>query len=260
MKSKNRGVYRAIGTAELHSPEDKRRYNRHLFAVVATRYDVVTRFLSFGRDQAWKRRLLRLSLSPRREIHRVLDLACGTGDITLALHQRFPHSQVTGLDLTGEMIHRAQRRASTLTHHGTGSLTFVEGDMNALPLGDAQVDLVTGGYALRNAPDLDHALSEVYRVLRPAGWALFLDFSAPPAPILRALQYRVLRFWGEVWGVVLHGDLHVYGYIARSLRVFPTVPELAHRAERAGFAVRYSPLLMGGMMQILRLEKPSRES
>ncbi len=258
MKSKDRGIHRAIGSVELHSPDGKRQYNRDLFAVVATRYDVVTRFLSFGRDQAWKRRLIRLC--PQAGVHDVLDLACGTGDITLALHRQFPQSDVTGLDLTREMITRAQRRSRTCIRRHSGSLNFLEGDMNALPSRDESIDLVTGGYALRNAPDLDHALREVHRVLRPGGWAVFLDFSAPPSPGLRALQYGILRFWGEVWGWLLHGDPHVYGYIARSLRVFPPVPELARRARHAGFSLHYSPLLMGGMMQILRLQKPSQGS
>ncbi|TVR67707.1 MAG: methyltransferase domain-containing protein, partial [Spirochaetaceae bacterium] len=105
-----------MGEDELASPDRKLRYNRRLFAVVAPRYDLVTRLLSLGRDAAWKRMLLEM-LPPDQEWSRadagrpaVLDLACGTGDITVLLARRYPRGAVLGLDLTEEMLVRARDR------------------------------------------------------------------------------------------------------------------------------------------------------
>ncbi len=247
-------IGRAIGRSELGSPQRKRRYNENLFAVVAPRYDLVTRFLSFGRDQWWKQRLVKLT--PRRSVSTVMDLACGTGDITLLLQNRFPEATVTGLDLTEGMLTRARRRPTS----GDRTPRFVQGDMNELPLPDGTADVISGGYALRNAPDLAQTLHEIHRVLRPRGTAHFLEFSAPQQPLLRGLEYRILRFWGQLWGVILHGDAEVYAYIARSLRAFPDAPDLEEIARQTGFEVLHSPFLMAGMMRILRLRKRSGES
>lgn len=259
---KSNGIGRAIGKRELQRPEEKREYNRRLFAVVARRYDLVTRFLSFGQDQRWKRRLI--ALIPRRVDSCgsagcvFLDLACGTGDITALLHHTFPKAHVTGLDLSEEMLAYARRRIGAMAGGAMagGAVALLSGDMNHLRWHHNSVDMVTGGYALRNAPDLGHTLREVHRVLRPGGVALFLDFSASPRRIIRAVQFRVLRFWGQVWGMVLHGDPEVYGYIARSLRAYPHALELQELCRRSGFAVLPSPRFMGGMMCILRLRKP----
>ncbi|MDA3873151.1 MAG: class I SAM-dependent methyltransferase, partial [Kiritimatiellae bacterium] len=93
----------------LQDPESKRLYNRNLFREVAPRYDLITRILSFGRDAAWKRWML--NQLPHQSPGSILDLACGTGDITRALHQRYPHAKVIGLDLTPEMLTLARELA-----------------------------------------------------------------------------------------------------------------------------------------------------
>lgn len=270
MKSKNddeqhrRSSGRAAGPgritgAELGAPGRKLLYNQRLFAVVAPRYDLVTRLLSFGRDSSWKRRLVRLL---PREATAVLDVACGTGDITFLLSRRYRNSDVTGLDLTEAMLVRARRR---LTAGGRQSpfrrVRFTRGDMSDLKsFADERVDIVTGGYALRNAPDLARTVEEVHRVLRPGGTAAFLEFSLPDQPQLRRVQGALLRFWGQFWGVVLHGDPEVYGYIARSLGRFPPRTELDELFRSYGFRVLYSPSLMGGFARISRIRKIRRLS
>ena len=286
MKSNNRteqckGVasLKRIRLTELASPERKRDYNRGLFTVVAPKYDLVTRFLSFGRDAAWKRTLV--GLLPDQDAFgagsgpTILDLACGTADITLLLADRFPRGEVVGLDLSREMISRAERRTRAwrrararsvrarqargatrpgnvqeYTHKGT--LRFSIGDMNTLLIPDSSVDIVTGGYALRNAPDLEHTLEEVARVLKPGGRALFLDFSHTELPLLRRMQQPLLRFWGQFWGYVLHGDPEVYAYIARSLAHFPDNRTLERLFVRAGFTRIVSVARMFGFVRIIR--------
>jgi demethylmenaquinone methyltransferase/2-methoxy-6-polyprenyl-1,4-benzoquinol methylase len=101
------------------------------------------------------------------------------------------------------------------------NVRFERGDLCDLPFPDGSADVVTGSYALRNAPDLRKAVAEVRRVLAPGGIAAFLDFSNPERPLLRHLQYRLLRSWCGLWGLLLHGTPEIHGYVAESLRLFP---------------------------------------
>ncbi len=233
----------------LADPTRKRAHNRRLFTTVAPRYDLVTRVLSFGRDRAWKRALVSrlpeldaLSAPPGF----VLDLACGTGDITFALARRYPKAQVVGLDLNPEMLAFARRRAEGVP----GRLTFEEGDMQELPFDDGSVNIVTGGYALRNAPDLATTLTEIRRVLAPGGTVAFLEFSRSHRAAPAAAQLALLRFWGRLWGRVLHRDPEVYGYIAESLAAFPDLKTFESKLRRAGFSGVCSRRFMFGLLAI----------
>lgn len=255
-----------IEGAELRSPQRKRRYNAALFAQVAPRYQLVTRCLSFGRDRSWKRLLVRDVLerlrrraaapAPGPDDRAVaLDLACGTGDITLELARALPTGSVVGVDLSPDMLWRARRRAK---RDAIANATFVCGDMNDLPAADESAHVVTGGYALRNAPDLESTLREVFRVLQPGGIAAFLEFSLPASAFRRTLQLRLLRFWGQVWGLALHGNPEIYAYIARSLAHFPDCRGFERMLKRTGFTGHRSRDLLGGFVRITMVSKPTR--
>ena len=138
----------------LRVPELKRAYNERLFTRVAGRYGFVTLGLSLGRDRAWKRRLVRALPEVARPM--CVDLACGTGDITRLLAGRYPDGEVHGIDLTPAMLDLARRR-------GLPGVIFSRQDMGQLSFQDESVHIVTGGYALRNAPNLKVALAEVHQ-------------------------------------------------------------------------------------------------
>src|SRR5579863_2004131 len=145
----------------LEDAEKKKYYNERLFSEVAPRYDFITRVLSFGRDAAWKRALV--SLLPSHESPLCLDLACGTGDITFLLAGKYPRGRVIGVDITEPML------AIARYHNTHPNVSFVNQDMGSLEIVSQSVDIVTGGYALRNAPDLGTAIGEICRVLKPCG-------------------------------------------------------------------------------------------
>jgi len=231
----------------LATPDSKRRYFRTLFATIAARYDLITVLLSFGMDRRWKRRVVDLSgVTPGA---RALDLATGTGDLAFQLARR--SARVIGLDITPAMVAIADAKP----RHGA-PIRFVVGDMMALPLPDASVDLVTTGYGLRNVPDLAGALDEMLRVLAPGGRAVSLDFDRPSRPWLCAVYLWYLSVVGGALGRALHGDPDTYRYIPASIRVYPGGEAVARLMAARGFVkVAHYPVL-GGLMAIHCGEKP----
>lgn len=218
------------------TPQSKRRYVRQLFATIADRYDLITRVLSYGQDARWKARLV--SMAEVRTGDRALDLACGTGDIALAVAAR--GATAVGLDITHRMLQLAQAKST--------AARFITGDMTSLPFRSASFDLVTTGYGLRNVPDLDAAIDEIARVLRPGGRLLSLDFNRPESAVVRAAYLAYLTAVGATLGWLLHRDPDTYRYIPASIRRYPGARGVADRMVGRGFTkVRVVPLLFGLM-------------
>jgi ubiquinone/menaquinone biosynthesis methyltransferase len=224
------------------SPESKREYVRRLFSTIADRYDLITILLSFGQDRRWKRRLA--SLAPQSQGARVLDLACGTGDIALEIAAR--GARVIGLDITFRMLALARRKP----HAVSARVSFVAGDMMALPFPSARFGCVTTGYGLRNVPVLSEALTEIARVLEPGGTLLSLDFDRPSRAFVRTVYLAYLWLIGSVLGAVLHRDPDTYRYIPESIRRYPGAAGVCELARSAGFASCDHLPVLGGLMAI----------
>jgi ubiquinone/menaquinone biosynthesis methyltransferase len=228
----------SLGSA-FQSPESKRAHVRSLFATIADRYDFITRVLSYGQDRRWKARLIREARVTSSDV--VLDLACGTGDIAL-LAKAAGARRVVGLDLTLRMLVLARNKG--------GDVPYVAGDMGALPITASSVSVVTTGYGLRNVPNLDTAIGELARVVKPGGRVLSLDFNRPESAIVRWGYLAYLSVVGSVLGWALHGDPDTYRYIPASLRRYPGAAGVADRLRAHGFTeVRIIPLL-GGLMTL----------
>ena len=218
------------------TPQSKRHYVKRLFATIADRYDLITRVLSYGQDARWKARLVAMADVAPGE--RALDLACGTGDLAFAVAAR--GARAVGLDITHRMVQLARQKSATAR--------FITGDMSSLPFRSASFDLVTTGYGLRNVPDLDAAIDEIARVLRPGGRLLSLDFNRPESPLLRGAYLSYLTVVGATLGWILHRDPDTYRYIPASIRRYPGAQGVADRMTRRGFhTVRIVPLLFGLM-------------
>jgi demethylmenaquinone methyltransferase / 2-methoxy-6-polyprenyl-1,4-benzoquinol methylase len=223
----------------LSTPEGKRRYVRRLFATIADRYDFITTFLSYGQDRRWKARLI--ALADLQAGDRMLDLACGTGDLVFAAARLARYG--IGLDVTHRMLELAASKRPR-------NVALVTGDMIALPFGGARFDVVTTGYGLRNVPDLRQAIREIARILAPGGRLLSLDFNRPDNRLVRAAYFAYLTVVGSVLGMVLHGDPDTYRYIPESIRQYPGASGVARLLEAEGLvAVRVVPVL-GGLMAI----------
>ena len=209
---------------------------RSMFDRIAPVYDVMNRAMTAGLDRGWRRSTARAVVAPG---DRVLDACCGTGDLALAA--RAEGGRVTGLDFSQGMLERARRKSA--------EIEWVRGDVLAPPFEDGSFDACTVGFGLRNVADLDRALGELRRVLRPGGKLGILELVRPKGPL--ALFFRV---WFDglipLAGRLLPGG-SAYAYLPASVRRFPGPAELSAQVEEAGFAPVAQRLLGGGIVVLL---------
>jgi demethylmenaquinone methyltransferase/2-methoxy-6-polyprenyl-1,4-benzoquinol methylase len=214
------------------------RWVRRMFDGVAPRYDLLNHLLSLNIDKHWRSRTVR-ELRPilARPGARVVDLCCGSGDLTLALG-RDASAQVFGSDFSHGMLRVAQGK-------GLGARLF-EGDATRLPLADASVDLATCAFGFRNLVNYRGGLAELLRILKPGGTAAILEFSTPPNAAFRSLyNFYSTRVLPRI-GAALSPNPEAYTYLPESVRKFPGAPELAEAMRSAGFRqVRFRRMTFG---------------
>lgn len=217
-----------------------------MFDLIAPRYDRFTRVFSYGMDRRWKAELMRWTAESIRENARVLDLACGTGDLAFAAARRATAGEIVGIDASAEMIRVANDRAAA--EAPSGNVRFEVGDLSTLDASDASVDAIIAGYALRNVPDHERAIAEVARVLRPGGVLATLDFYRPESAVWRALFLRYLAVAGNVVGWLWHREPVAYGYIAKSIEHFVSWQSFSHTLTAHGLRVEgVRTKLLGGV-------------
>ncbi|NOT59222.1 MAG: ubiquinone/menaquinone biosynthesis methyltransferase [Acidobacteria bacterium] len=235
----------------LNSKEKKQGYVTQMFEIISPKYDFITRFLSFGMDGGWKIQMMDMLKLQGHE--RVLDLACGTGDITFAEAERLPRGFAVGLDITSGMIKIANEKREQM---GVNNVRFDLADIMQMPYENAEFEHVTAGYALRNVPDIPGALQEIKRVLKPGGRFFSLDFGHPPFKLYDWAYINYLIVTGSLTGLALHGDADVYRYIPESLKRYPGQRGVVELMQQAGFVDCGYKQFMGGIMAINWGTKP----
>jgi demethylmenaquinone methyltransferase / 2-methoxy-6-polyprenyl-1,4-benzoquinol methylase len=210
-----------------------------MFASIAHRYDLLNRVLSLGVDKGWRRAAAQeaLLLHP----HDLLDVATGTADFALELKRRSPDTSVIGSDFVPQMLDIGRVKA-TAQHL---DIRLEEGDALNLPYPDASFDTVTCAFGFRNFSDYARGLAEFWRVLRPGGRCVILEFP-PPAP---GLFGSVFRFYFQHVlpriGGLISGNAGAYTYLPESVLAFPAPGKLANLMIATGFRTRYRLLSFG---------------
>ena len=213
-----------------------------VFSRVANRYDLMTELMSAGIHRLWKDAMMDwLAPRPGQEL---LDVAGGTGDIAFRFLRRARGATATVLDMTEPMLVEGQKRAEA--EHLADRLTWVVGDAMALPFADNTFDVYTISFGIRNVTRIPDALSEAFRVLKPGGRIMVLEFSQLPDPGLQWLYDRYSFNVIPVMGKIVANDRESYQYLVESIRKFPDQETFAGMIRAAGFnLVKYRNLTMG---------------
>ncbi len=215
---------------------------RDMFSSIAPKYDLLNHVLSMNIDRIWWTRTARaFDAILSRPDARVLDLCCGTGDMTFALHRRMTGqaTNLVGADFSHAMLVRAAAKT------GPRNIRWIEADALALPVGAGQFDLVTAAFGFRNLANYDRGLSEIYRVLAADGEVGILDFGEPKG--LVGMVYRLyFRHVLPAIGTVISGVRGPYSYLPRSVQRFPSPDEMLQRMRTVGFReLSWTPYTFG---------------
>jgi len=213
-----------------------------VFASVARRYDIMNDVMSIGIHRLWKDAMMDW-LAPRDGQH-LLDVAGGTGDIAFRFLARAPGARATVLDMTAAMLEAGRQRAEA--ERLSDRLDWVLGDAMALPFEDDRFDVYTISFGIRNVTRPEDALAEAFRVLKPGGRLMVLEFSQLPNPLLQSLydaySFNVIPRMGEI----IARDRASYQYLVESIRKFPDQDRFADMIRDSGFEmVKYRNFTMG---------------
>lgn len=224
----------SFGFEKVADGEKQPRVNK-VFDHAAKRYDIMNDFMSVGLHRAWKDAMItKLSPSRTRPFH-LLDVAGGTGDIAFRAVKRSGGNAVaTVFDINSEMLGVGRERA--IAKNLDSNVDFLEGNAEQLPFDDASFDGYTIAFGIRNVPDINKALREAYRVLKPGSRFLCLEFSEVDVPGLD----RIYDFWSfnaiPPIGKMVTGDGDPYQYLVESIRKFPNQETFADMIRKAGFS------------------------
>jgi demethylmenaquinone methyltransferase/2-methoxy-6-polyprenyl-1,4-benzoquinol methylase len=216
---------------------------REMFTAIAPRYDLLNHVLSFNIDKLWWWRTARkFDAILQRPDARILDLCCGTGDMTFALQRRARSatSEILGADFSHAMLQRAasksaeKERNKSKNKNKARPLQWIEADALRLPFPDEHFDLVTSAFGFRNLADYDAGLREIARVLAPGGECGILDFGEPRGLIGQCYRVYFKKVLPAV-GTVISGVRGPYAYLPASVERFPAPEEMLGRMHQAGF-------------------------
>ena len=233
---------------------------RELFGAIAPRYDFLNHLLSFSSDRWWRWRTVRRVRHALRPGARVLDVCCGTGDLTFAIEREARNGAGDAVEIYGgDFVHGMLVRAREKAARRASRANFLALDALRLPFAAGTFDLIAVAFGFRNLANYAAGIDEFLRVLRPGGVLAILEFSEPPG---RAFG-RLYRFYFErilpAIGGIISGSRQAYGYLPASVARFPAPEDLASRLQAAGFeSVRFERW-MGGIVALHVAERPAED-
>ena len=235
--------------ANPHAVNDKAARVNRMFSAIAPSYDLNNRLHSLWMDQHWRN--VAVKMADVRETDRVVDVACGTGDLTLKFARKNAAGKTLGIDFTYAMLPLAREKAAHAIETGKLKIenppAFAQGDALALPLPDRSADIISIAFGIRNVSDWGAAIDEFARVLRPGGRLMILEFSLPTNPLMRGLYNFYFRKIMPITATLISGDkTGAYKYLPESVNTFISRQAMQDRMKAAGFAeVIARPLTFG---------------
>ncbi len=232
-KQKSATAWRSAELADPHANREKPAKVRRMFAAIAGSYDLNNHLHSMWQDQRWRRFAVKRAGVKPGDV--VVDVACGTGDLTQAF-ARSPASLVLGIDFTHEMLGVAMKKRAAQPATSATKITYAEGDAQNLPVADASADVVSIAFGIRNVADPRKALREFARVLRPGGRLVILEFDQPGNPLMRWFNTLYCVRIMPLTATLISGDKSgAYKYLPASVGTFFTRSQMVNAIGEAGF-------------------------
>jgi len=221
---------------------------REMFSGIAKRYDLLNHLLSGNVDKRWRRIVATRVRDKLSGSARVLDVACGTGDLALTLFEN-TGARVVGTDFCRPMLEIAANKTAQ-------RVPLIEGDALALPFRDGSFEAVTIAFGLRNLASVEGGLAELRRVLKPGGWVAVLEFSRPANAMLRPVFGLYFTKVLPLMGGLISGSRYAYSYLPASVQKFPDQEQLSLLMEQAGFDRVQFENLTGGIAALHMGRRP----
>lgn len=239
----------------LHENSEKHDKVRAMFNAIARSYDLNNRLHSLWRDEAWRKRaVLEARVQPGE---RVLDCACGTGDLTQAFARFSKAAHVVGSDYTPNMLEVARHKRENLHQQLQSRIEYQQADAQQLPFDDQSFDVVSIAFGIRNVQEPARAMAEFCRVLRPGGRLMILEFGQPSFPPMRwfnSFYCGTIMPRTATW--IARDRSGAYKYLPRSVQTFKTRSEMEQSYQEAGFDQVWSKPLTFGICNLYRGVKP----
>lgn len=236
---------------DAHSSLEKKDQVARMFDDISFRYDFLNRFLSLGIDQAWRRK----ALQTLKNFHpaSLLDVATGTGDIAIMAAKILKPKKIVGIDISNGMINIGKNKVAK---KNLGSvIELQQGDSSNIKFSDDSFDAATVAFGVRNFQHLELGLKEIYRVLKPGGKIVILEFSKPQTPIIKQLynfyMFRVSPFIGKLFSK----NIDAYKYLDASIKKFPEGNYFLQIMNEAGFKNSSAKKLTFGICSLYTAEK-----
>ncbi len=261
MNQEKTGIWNRKNLKNPHGTADKAQRVQQMFSGIAAHYDRLNHLLSLNQDRRWRKKAVQsAAIVPGQTL---LDLCCGTGDLALAFAEMEPRlSQITGLDFSEPMLALARIKQDTFLSqnesdaHNQIKFNWLCADVQNLPFPPASFDRVSCAFGIRNLQNLPRGLDEMFRVLKPGGKAVLLEFSLPENPILAWLYKLYFRLVIPLAGSIISGDCSgAYHYLPQSVLRFLNRPQLEQSLIQAGFAAVHTELLTGGLVLLIVADK-----
>ncbi len=219
----------------------KRQQVEDMFNSIAPRYDFLNRFLSMGIDKGWRKKAVNYLISVEPKL--ILDVATGTADLALEAMRLNPE-KIYGIDIAEQML--AFGREKIAAKEWSDKISLIRADSEQLPFNDNMFDAITVGFGVRNFQHLEMGLAEMYRVLKPGGRLVVLEFSKPSAFPYKQIYNAYFTYILPLWGNLVSNSKNAYTYLPESVKHFPEGVEFAGYLKNAGYkGIIVKPLTFG---------------